>query len=198
MISVFLLEQGFSNPHDSIVASVPHVADCHHAGAGPIRTGQSVVIDIFPRDDETRYWGDCTRTVVHGEPNDELSRMHAAVVEAKAASLAAMRAGVTGEQVHRATASVLEARGYVMGVAPESAPDDFTSMPHGTGHGIGLDVHEPILLDRGGGSMLAGEVFTVEPGLYSRAWGGVRVEDMVVVTGAGCENLNTLPEGLAW
>ena len=71
-------------------------------------------------------------------------------------------------------------------------------MRHGTGHGIGLDVHEPILLDHGGGEILQGEVFTVEPGLYSATLGGVRVEDMVVVTASGHEVLAPLPEGLNW
>ncbi|MEZ6134738.1 MAG: M24 family metallopeptidase [Pirellulaceae bacterium] len=71
-------------------------------------------------------------------------------------------------------------------------------MPHGTGHGIGLEVHEPILLDDNGGTLLAREVLTIEPGLYSRNFGGVRVEDMVVVTDGAPRNLNQLPEGLDW
>jgi Xaa-Pro aminopeptidase len=71
-------------------------------------------------------------------------------------------------------------------------------MPHGTGHGIGLDVHEPPLLDRNGPALLVGDVITIEPGLYSRAVGGVRIEDMVLVTEVGCENFNALPQGLAW
>lgn len=198
MISVFLLERGFSNVHDSIVATLPHVADCHHHGEGPLRTGLPVIIDIFPRDDATRYWGDCTRTVVHGEPTDALKQMHATVVEAKAAAIAALRPGATGEQVHDATAAVITQHGFAMGPPPEKAEDAFTSMRHGTGHGIGLDVHEPILLDRGAPEILAGEVFTVEPGLYSRKHGGVRVEDMVLVTDHGPVNFDSLPEGLAW
>ena len=72
------------------------------------------------------------------------------------------------------------------------------SMRHGTGHGIGLEVHEPILLDHGGGEIFQGEVFTVEPGLYSATLGGVRVEDMVVVTATGHEVLSPVPEGLDW
>jgi Xaa-Pro aminopeptidase len=71
-------------------------------------------------------------------------------------------------------------------------------MPHGTGHGIGLDVHEPPLLDMNGPPLLVGDVVTIEPGLYCHALGGVRVEDMVLVTINGCENFNTLPEGLTW
>ena len=71
-------------------------------------------------------------------------------------------------------------------------------MPHGTGHGIGLEVHEPILLDDSGGTLMAGEVLTIEPGLYSRTFGGVRVEDMVAITDGQPHNFNRLPEGLFW
>ena len=71
-------------------------------------------------------------------------------------------------------------------------------MTHGTGHGIGLDVHEPPLLDDGGPALVVGDALTIEPGLYCRAIGGVRVEDMVIVTETGHENLNQLPEGLDW
>ncbi len=71
-------------------------------------------------------------------------------------------------------------------------------MPHGTGHGVGLEVHEPILLDDNGGTLMAGEVLTIEPGLYGRTAGGVRVEDMLVVQAGPPKNLNRLPEGLNW
>ena len=197
-IGVFLMERGCSTPHGSIVASLPHVADCHHPGTGPLSTGLPVVIDIFPREDTTRYWGDCTRTVVHGEPSAEVLRMHAAVIDAKAQATAAIRPGATGHEVHQATIAALAAHGYPFGPAPPGAPDTYVGMRHGTGHGIGLDVHEPILLSDDGEAILAGEVFTVEPGLYSVAHGGVRVEDMVLVADDGPENFNRLPEGLGW
>jgi Xaa-Pro aminopeptidase len=71
-------------------------------------------------------------------------------------------------------------------------------MPHGTGHGIGLEVHEPPLLDFKGPKLLAGDVITIEPGLYCHLWGGVRSEDMVAVMDHGCESLNTLPDTLNW
>ena len=197
-ITSFLIDKNFSNHHDSIGVTVPHVADCHHHGTGPLQTELPVIIDIFPRDNETGYWGDCTRTAVNGEPSPELAQMHVAVMEAKAKAIAALRVGVTGDVVHQATVTSITGSGYVMGLPPENADDGFISMRHGTGHGIGLDVHEPILLSGGGGEILANEVFTVEPGLYSARFGGVRVEDMVAVTPTGPENFNRLPDHLDW
>ncbi len=197
LIDVHLLREGFANP-PSIVAGGPLGADCHDHGTGDLRTGQPVIVDIFPRDQSTLYNGDCTRTVVHGEPHPDVVKMHHAVLEAKRAAIAATRAGATGEDVHRATLSVVHARGYASGLAPADAPDSWCGMTHGTGHGIGLDVHEPPLLDFKGPTLVRGDALTIEPGLYGRAHGGVRVEDMVVVTDSGCENLNTLFEGLGW
>lgn len=198
MITAFLIERNFSNAHDSIVVTVPHVADCHHFGAGPLKADLPVIVDIFPMDNATRYNGDMTRTVVCGEPSDELRRMHAVVCEAKAAGCAALKAGTTGEAVHVATAAVIEGRGFSMVRGDARRGLDTASMRHGTGHGIGLEVHEPILLDHGGGEIFENEVFTVEPGLYSSTLGGVRVEDMVLVTKTGHEVLSPVPEGLAW
>jgi Xaa-Pro aminopeptidase len=195
MISVYLLERGFSNHHGSIVASVPDSADCHHAGSGPLRTGQPVIVDIFPQDLATRYWGDCTRTVVHGDPTDIVRRMHAAVLAAKQASISEVRLGSNGDAVYRACCQAIEAHGFRM--ARGEICDD-PVMSHGTGHGIGLEVHEPILLDTANPPFVLGEVVTVEPGLYGRRDGGVRVEDMVAVTADGPENFNRLHEGLDW
>jgi Xaa-Pro aminopeptidase len=196
-IDVFLLERGYANP-SSIVAGGPSGGDCHELGSGELRTEQPVIIDIFPRNRQTLYYGDCTRTVVHGTISDELLRMHQAVVAAKAAATAACRAGVTGEAVHDATQAAIKASGYAVGLPGPDAPDTYCAITHGTGHGIGLDVHEPPLLDRGGPELIEGDAVTIEPGLYCKAIGGIRVEDMVIVTRDGCRNLNRLPEGLDW
>lgn len=197
MIDVWLLERDCSNP-GSIVACGPIGADCHDHGHGPLYTAQPVIVDIFPRVKSNLYNGDCTRTVVHGTISPELTRMHQAVVAAKHAATMAVRAGVTGQQVHQATIQAIESAGYQMGLPSADAPDSFTSMTHGTGHGLGLEVHEPPLLAAGGPELIAGDVVTIEPGLYCKAIGGIRVEDMVVVTDTGCENLNRLHEGLCW
>jgi Xaa-Pro aminopeptidase len=197
LIDIWLLQRECSNP-GAIVAGGPVGADCHDHGHGVLRTSEPVIVDIFPRDKKTLYNGDCTRTVVHGEIPEEVARMHAAVASAKSAATKAVRAGVTGEQVHDATIAAILSAGYQMGLPGPDAPDHWTSMTHGTGHGLGLEVHEPPLLAAGGPELLAGDVVTIEPGLYCKAIGGVRIEDMVVVRANGCENLNRLHEGLTW
>lgn len=195
LAAIEFMKRGCSMGHGAIVATAPHVADCHHSGEGPLYTGRPVIIDLFPRDESTRYWGDCTRTVVHGNVSPTVQRMHAAVVEAKAAAEKVLTAGNTADAVHKAAEKVLLQHGY-----PEARGEitNFPSIQHGTGHGIGLDLHEPILLDHGGEEVLEGEVFTVEPGLYGRNDGGVRIEDMLVVTSGEAKNLNSLHDGLTW
>jgi Xaa-Pro aminopeptidase len=197
IVDHFLLEAGYINP-PPIIAGGPEGADCHNLGSGELRTGCPVIVDIFPRNRATHYNGDCTRTAVNGEISDTLQQMHTAVVKAKAAATAATRPGATGEQVHIATKESMLASGYNMGLPGPDDPDSFCTMPHGTGHGIGLDVHEPPLLDMKGPPLVVGDALTIEPGLYRRDLGGIRVEDMVIVTADGCDNLNKLPEGLVW
>jgi len=196
-IDIFLLGEGFTNP-PSIIACGLEGADCHNLGTGELRTGQPIIVDIFPCSNATGYNGDCTRSVVHGDIPDELIRMRTAVAAAKAAGIAAVRPGVTGEQVHRAVISTIESHGYSIGLPSADTPPDYCSMPHGTGHGVGLEVHEPPLLDFKGPELVVGDVVTVEPGLYSQSLGGIRLEDIVVVTPEGCENLNHLQEELSW
>lgn len=198
MIDIFCLEHDASNSHGSIVAGGPVGADCHHRGEGVLRTGQPVIIDIFPMVKATHFHGDCTRTVVHGRVPPTVAAMHAAVIKAKDAAQGAIRPGATGEQVHLAAIGVIERHGYAAGPPDDNADPAFTSMVHGTGHGIGLEVHEPPLLDRKGPVLVFGDALTIEPGLYCKSIGGVRVEDMVIVTEQGCENLNALPTGLSW
>jgi Xaa-Pro aminopeptidase len=196
-VDIWLLRQGFV-AMPSIIAGGPQGADCHDIGSGALRTGQPVIVDIFPKDRSTGYHGDCTRTVVHGEISDALTAMHAAVVDAKRNATAVARAGVSGEEVHLAAIAQIRAHGFQVGIPDDSEPDDYCGMVHGTGHGIGLDVHEPPLLDFKGPPLVVGDAITIEPGLYCKAIGGIRVEDMVVVRANECLSLNALPEGLAW
>jgi Xaa-Pro aminopeptidase len=195
-IDMHLLNLGYENP-GSIVACASQAADCHELGSGPLKSGESVVVDVFPRNKQTLYNGDCTRTVVHGKPSAEIEKIHAAVVAAKAAAIAEVWPGNSGNNVHAATRETLESHGYQI-VRPGAPTNPPVRMPHGTGHGVGLDVHEPPLLDDGGPELLLGDCVTVEPGVYGSSVGGVRVEDMVVVTAEGSRNLNQLHEGLDW
>ncbi len=194
-INAYLSSRGYSSPAGSIVATRPDSADCHSRGSGPLVTGQPIIVDIFPQNDKTKYCGDCTRTIVHGDPSDEVVKMHQAVVAAKEAAIAMCQVGKTADEVHGTTKATLQEHGYPF---LRGEISDSPVMPHGTGHGVGLEIHEPILLDDNGGTLLCGEALTVEPGLYSRQYGGVRVEDMIVTTDSAPINLNKLHDGLKW
>ncbi len=196
-IDLHLMELGYAN-EDSIVAGGPIGADCHHPGEGDIRTGEPVIIDVFPQDKQSFYHGDCTRMAVHGDVPDSAWRMHEMVAEAKKAAEQVIRAGTTGDAVHQATIAVLKRHGVHIGFPPAGAADDLIFLPHGTGHGIGLDLKEPPLLDFKGVQLVAGDCVTIEPAVYCKAIGGVRIEDMYIVREGGVENLNALPEQLSW
>jgi Xaa-Pro aminopeptidase len=124
--------------------------------------------------------------------------MHAAVEEALRTGINATRAGVTGEEVYKAAIGVIEKHGWKRALPPENPDPDFCSMQHGLGHGVGLEVHEPPLLDMGGPALIAGDALTIEPGLYHATLGGIRIEDLVITRDGGCENLNSLPYTLSW
>jgi Xaa-Pro aminopeptidase len=200
MIDIHLIEQGLA-PRPSIVAGGPQGADCHDHGSGVLRTGEPIIIDVFPRDPRTLYNGDCTRTVVHGDIPDDVRAMHEAVVNAKAAAIAETRAGRTAEAVHEGAIAIIRAHGFEIGL-PADGESPRGRMTHGTGHGLGLDVHEPPLLDMApdghSPALVVGDALTIEPGVYDPRYGGIRIEDLVIVREDGAENLNTLPEGLAW
>jgi Xaa-Pro aminopeptidase len=197
-IDQFFASRGFENPR-SIVAGGRQGADCHHDGDGALRSGELIMVDIFPRSKASGYWGDCTRTVVHGAVPAAAAKMHEAVVTAKAAAVKAAKPGVSCGDVHAATLRVIHERGFSSGMPPADASDSWCGMVHGTGHGLGLDVHEPPLVDKGGLPLVEGDVITIEPGLYSKSIGGVRVEDAYVIEAAGARRLGRgLPEGLDW
>jgi len=197
MIDVLLSGRGYNNPK-SIVACGAQGADCHNYGDGDLVTGQPVIIDVFPQSKDTHYQGDCTRTVVHGQATPELRKMHEAVVVAKAAAAAGLRAGTSGHVVHSLTITSLAHAGYTRAIPGPDTPHEFVSLQHGTGHGLGLEGHEPPLLDDRGVDLVEGDVVTIEPGLYSKAFGGVRVEDTYLVTKQGSVNLGGMYEGLDW
>ena len=168
--------------YDTIVASGPNAALPHaRAGARRFGEGDLVVVDAGAVVD--RYRSDMTRTFVVGQPDDQTAEIHDIVTRAQAQGVAAVRPGVEAQEIDRVCREVIAEAGY---------GDAFV---HGTGHGVGLDIHELPALRRGNTAILSpGQVITVEPGIYLSGFGGVRVEDMVVVTPHGCRSLTKYPK----
>ena len=192
-IEITLLRQGCALD-ETIVACGVDAADPHDRGSGPLRADELIVIDIFPRDKETKYFGDMTRTVARGDPGEEARRRYAVTNDAYEAALEAVEPGVTGADVHDAVCDVIEDAGYE---TLRSDPTTETGFIHSTGHGVGLDIHEGPRVSPAGGTLEPGHVITIEPGLYDPTVGGVRIEDLVVVTESedGYENLTDYPIG---
>ncbi|MEE9220392.1 MAG: M24 family metallopeptidase, partial [candidate division NC10 bacterium] len=144
-----------------------------------------IVIDIFPRSSGTRYFADITRTVVKGRASLRVKQMYEAVLEAQAQAVALIRHEADGAAIHQEVTAVFERLGFHTAEADGRMQGFF----HGTGHGLGLEIHEAPRIGKRGAVLRAGNVVTVEPGLYYSGEGGVRIEDVVVVTETGCRNL---------
>ncbi|TKX73813.1 aminopeptidase P family protein [Halorubrum sp. GN11_10-6_MGM] len=188
-IEVTLLRHGCALD-ETIVAGGAQAADPHDRGSGPLRANEAIIVDIFPRSKATKYNADMTRTFCVGEPDETLRDWYDLTEQALDAALDAVEPGVTGEDVHAAACEVYEAAGEP---TFRTDPETETGFIHSTGHGIGLDVHESPRLASGGEELEPGHVITVEPGLYDPEVGGVRIEDLVVVTEDGYENLTEYP-----
>jgi Xaa-Pro aminopeptidase len=188
-----LLENGMGT-EDSICCGGPESADPHRAMSDVIRAGLPIVLDIYPFDKRTRYWGDMTRTVVRGTPPPEVERMWNAVFEAQQAGLDAVKPGANGRDVHFACCEVFKQHGYGSLPKPYRDIQSDARFIHGTGHGLGLEIHEFPRVNESDIVLEVGDVITVEPGLYDPRLGGIRIEDLVVVTETGCRNLTTLPK----
>jgi Xaa-Pro aminopeptidase len=193
IIETSLLSGGFEAP-DIIVACGCGSADPHWQGEGDLHAGEPIVIDMVPRSKKERYYSDMTRTVVREAPSDEIRDMYSAVKDAQVAAISQIKAGITGSEVHGIVCDTLEARGYE---TVRGKTGVFTEgFIHSTGHGVGLDIHESPSLSESGKELKEGCVVTVEPGLYYKKTGGVRLEDVVVVTASGCKNLTMFEKNL--
>ncbi len=191
IINVKLMEKGCVAQH-TIVASGDQACDPHNEGSGPIRAGDAIIMDIFPRSSNTRYFADMTRTVVKGKPTDKLRRIYDTVHKAQEAAIKMIHDGSPGREIHERVCQVFKQAGFETGVVGGRMQGFF----HGTGHGVGLDIHEPPRISKSDYVLKSGHVVTVEPGLYYPGSGAVRIEDMVWVTDGGCINLTKYPKQL--
>ena len=172
---------------DTIVSCGKDTAAPHTRGTGPLYEGEPVVIDIFPSDERTGYYSDMTRTVVKGTPHPEIREMYDAVKAAQDHAASMMKPGTSGEEVYRAVVDLFSSQGYRQG------SEGFT---HSLGHGVGLEVHELPSLGPGGGQLSRGNVVTNEPGLYYEKTGGVRLENIGVITRTGYRCITSFPREL--
>ena len=187
-----LMERDCTTRH-TIVACGDQACDPHDEGSGPLRAHRAIIIDIFPRSNRTGYFADITRTVVKGTPSAELQNIYAAVLEGQNFVLDSIRADADGQAIHRGLTELFDSRNY----ETRAEGGHMQGFFHGTGHGLGLEIHEPPRIGKVSATLCAGNVVTVEPGLYYPGRGAVRLEDLVVVTQTGCENLTTYPKFLA-
>lgn len=190
-INTAMIRLGAIGSH-TIVAGGEQACDPHDGGSGPLRANEAIILDVFPRDEKTGYHGDMTRTVVRGKAGDALRKQFVAVRDAHRLAIKTIRAGVCGRNVHHAVQRLFKERGYKTGVVDGRQQGFF----HGTGHGLGLEVHEPPRMSIVPQRLKAGYVVTVEPGLYYPGVGGMRIEDVVLVTTSGCRVLSKFPVAL--
>ena len=191
IVNTRMMADGFIPAH-TICAPGDQAVDPHEGGHGPIRANEPIVMDIFPRSEATGYFGDLTRTVVRGRASFALHELYAIVHEGVRLGHGMLRPGVEGMEIHRAIHELFDRQGHRTGVKDGRMQGFF----HGTGHGLGLEIHEPPSIGKRPCRMRVGHVVTVEPGLYYLGLGGVRIEDVALVTRTGSRCLTRVPKQL--
>ncbi len=189
-LQLMLMEKGCVAQH-TIIACGVDACDPHNVGYGPLRPNQPIIFDIFPRG-VARYWADMSRTVVKGKASDRLKRLYDMVLEGQELGISKVRSGASGKAIHDEIMALFNQRGY----QTDRVNGRMQGFFHGTGHGVGLDIHELPRIGQDDWILQKGEVITVEPGLYYPDIGAVRIEDMVLVEDMGCRNLTTFPKFL--
>ncbi|MDQ3067315.1 MAG: Xaa-Pro peptidase family protein [Actinomycetota bacterium] len=183
-----------SAAEEFIVSHGSQTAVGHDGGSGPIAADDVVLFDLFPRDRESACYSDFTRTFSLGKPSDELADYYRLSKEALDMSVAAVKPGVKGSDIHRMVCDFFHEHGYSTQLHKEEGKPVTDGYPHATGHGVGLEVHERPGVGRVESEpLVAGDVIALEPGLYRQGYGGVRLEDLVLVTETGAEVLTDYP-----
>jgi Xaa-Pro aminopeptidase len=175
-----------------IVAGGDQGADPHRRGDGPLPAGKTIILDIFGRSMTTLYWGDMTRTVVRGKAAPAVRKLYEDVLAAQELVFSKVQDGAEGHKIHQAVSDLFKERGNENGEVDGRKTGFF----HGTGHGVGIEIHEAPRMGKLASKLASGNVVTVEPGLYYPGIGAVRLEDVVVVGASGCRNLNRFPKEL--
>jgi len=191
LINVSLMEQDCVAQH-TIIAGGVQACDPHNEGSGPLKAGEPIVMDVFPRHMTTRYFADMSRTVLKGKARPQMKSLYETVRAAQEEAIASVRDGADGQKIHAQVNHRFEEAGFKTSLMNGRMQGYF----HGTGHGVGLDIHEAPRISKSGTVLQAGEVVTVEPGLYYPEIGAARIEDMVLVTTDGCRNLTEFPKVL--
>jgi len=183
---------------DFIVAPGPQGAVGHDMGSGAISASVPIVIDIWPRDNETFMFCDMTRTFVIGDVPEDVRRWHELTKQALDRAISEIKDGADGRSIFDGTCEIYEGAGEPTQRTKEAGKPLSNGFFHGLGHGVGLEVHEePGMGFASKDPLKAGDVVTVEPGCYRQGYGGVRLEDLVLVTKDGAENLTQYPYDLA-
>jgi Xaa-Pro aminopeptidase len=177
-------------PANTIVAGGDQACDPHERGSGPLKGDSLIILDIFPRDAKSGYFGDMTRTVVRGRASEDQRRLWETVRKGQALALKKMKPGVDGLKLHNEVKQFFTDSGFPTEVRGGRQVGFF----HGTGHGLGLEIHEFPRFQKT--VFKPGQVLTVEPGLYYPGVGGVRIEDVVVVTKSGTRMLSRFEKRL--
>jgi Xaa-Pro aminopeptidase len=176
-----------------IVAHGAQTTVGHEGGHGPILPGEAIVFDLFPRDRETGVYTDMTRTYVVGEVPDELREYHRLCKEALDRVVVAVKPGVNGRTLFEIPCGLFAEHGYPTQLTKKPGEVLDSGFFHSLGHGVGLEVHERPYLGRVGDDLVAGDVIALEPGLYRPGYGGVRLEDIAIVTEDGIEVVTDYP-----
>ena len=178
---------------DMIVSHGPQTAVGHNMGSGQIAPNEPIVFDLFPRDRTTGCYSDMTRTYVVGDPSDEVKQWYALVKRALETSTAGVKPGVNGRTLFELVCDQFHEAGYKTQLNKEPGEVLEDGFFHSLGHGVGLEVHELPSMGRSGQDLVPGDVITIEPGLYRSGYGGLRLEDIVLVTEDGYEVLTQYP-----